>query len=134
MPVIRGANLELRTANDQRTSITVRYSVTFSRFERFLVENGLSFVEAIRVQGVDAGGSPAATTLHVMPLQRLPVLEGDGDAPTLMRTRTLIVSRSSLQEDTHRGDDDEIRCSITIAPRGIPEVVTEHTDQEALTG
>jgi len=102
MPVIGRADLELRTANDQQTTIIVRYMVRFSRFERFLAENGLSFVEAIRVQGVDPGGSPAATTLHTFPLQAIPVLDGDGDAPRLERRRTLTVPRSSLQATNTR--------------------------------
>ena len=46
----------------------------------------------------------------------------------------MTVTRASLQEDNGLGDDDEIRCRMTMDALNLPEDVTGFTDQEILLG
>jgi hypothetical protein len=113
-------------------TITVTYSAVINALERFLKANGLGLVERIAVIGVDPPGSTTGTILHNFPAENLPVTAGGG-SQTIARNRSIIVSRASLQEDGV-GDDDEIRCRITIDALNLPADITAFTDQEVLVG
>jgi hypothetical protein len=131
MARINNAQLTLTTAGNNVT-ITVTYSAVINALERFLKANGLGLVERIAVIGVDPPGSTTGTVLHNFPAENLPVTAGGG-SQTIARNRSIIVSRASLQEDGV-GDDDEIRCRITIDALNLPADVTAFTDQEVLVG
>ncbi|MFJ8787305.1 hypothetical protein [Streptomyces sp. NPDC102476] len=134
MPTVTNANLTLTTV-DKNTTIQVTYSANFSAFERRLAKLGLVFRERIRVIGVDPPGSTTGTVLANFPAVDLPVTDG-GTPQTIPRTRSITVSRASLQEDSGLGDNDEIRCRIRIAALGLPPAETSDvfTDQELLVG
>ena len=134
MPNVTNANLTL-TTTDGSTKINVRYTATFSAFERRLAGLGLVFRERIRVIGVDPPGSTTGLRLHDFPAENLPVTDGNA-TQTLNRNRTITRDRSSLQEDPGLGDNDEIRCRIRIAAIGLPpaETADVFTDQEVLLG
>jgi hypothetical protein len=131
MARINNAQLTLTTAGNNVT-ITVTYSAVINALERFLKANGLGLVERIAVIGVDPPGSTTGTVLHNFPAENLPVTAGGG-SQTIARNRSIIVSRASLQEDGV-GDDDEIRCRITIDALNLPADITAFTDQEVLVG
>jgi hypothetical protein len=131
MARINNAQLTLTTAGNNVT-ITVTYSAVINALERFLKANGLGLVERIAVIGVDPPGSTTGTVLHNFPAENLPVTAGGG-SQTIARNRSIIVSRASLQEDGV-GDDDEIRCRITIDALNLPADITAFTDQEVRVG
>ena len=134
MPTVTGANLTLTTV-DANTTINVKYTATFTVFERHLAKLGMVFRERIRVFGVDPPGSTTGTVLHNFPAPNLPVT--DGNSPqTISRNVSITVPRPSLQEDSGLGDNDEIRCRIRIAALGLPPTETPDvfTDQEVLAG
>jgi hypothetical protein len=131
MARINNAQLTLTTAGNNVT-ITVTYSAVINALERVLKANGLGLVERIAVIGVDPPGSTTGTVLHNFPAENLPVTAGGG-SQTIARNRSIIVSRASLQEDGV-GDDDEIRCRITIDALNLPADITAFTDQEVLVG
>jgi hypothetical protein len=128
MATIGPANLTLTTVG-ANTTIRVQYNVTFSAFERFLAANGLVFQERIAVFGVDPPGSTTGTNLVNFPSQNLTL-----DGMPLVRDRSLTVPRLTLNEDPAPGDQDEIRCRITIVPVNLPTTVEKWSDQEVLLG
>ena len=132
MARINNANLTLTTVGNNVT-ITVTYSAVINALERFLEANGLGLVERIAVIGVDPPGSTTGTVLHNFPAENLPVTAGGGPE-TIARNRSITVSRASLQEDNGLGDNDEIRCRITIDALNLPADITAFTDQEVLVG
>jgi hypothetical protein len=155
MARINNAQLTLTTAGNNVT-ITVTYSAVINALERFLKANGLGLVERIAVIGVDPPGSTPGTVLHNFPAENLPVtilrsphslrlgdlhnfpaenlpVTAGGGSQTIARNRSIIVSRASLQEEGV-GDDDEIRCRITIDALNLPADITAFTDQEVLVG
>ena len=132
MARINNPQLTLTTVGNN-VRINVTYSAGINRLERFLVANGLALVERIAVIGVDPPNSTTGTVLHNFPAEALPVTAGGG-AQTIARNRSLTVTRASLQEDAGLGDDDEIRCRITIDAVNLPADVTAFTDQEILLG
>lgn len=130
MPSINNANLTLTTVGEN-TTIQVTYNAVFTPLDGFLETHGLKFRERIQVIGVDPSGSFSGTSLRNFPAQTINVPRAGG---TIARSRSLTVTRASLQEDAGLGDNDEIRCRIQIAPDGIPTLVTGFTDQEILVG
>jgi hypothetical protein len=132
MARINGANLTLTTVGNNVT-VNVTYTAGINALEHFLMQNGLVLQERIAVLGVDPPGSTTGAILHNFPAQALPVPAGAGPQ-TIARNRSLTVTRASLQEDAGVGDNDEIRCRITIQPLLLPITVTGFTDQEILLG
>lgn len=130
MSSINTANLTLTTVNGQVT-IGVAYNAVFSVPERHMAGLlGFRWVELIEVRGVDGN---ASTILTNFPAQVLPVT--DGPVPqTIARSRSLIVSRATLQEDLLIGDADEIQCRIENVPSDLPMPVSRNTDIEVLLG
>jgi hypothetical protein len=124
-----GANI----AVEDNIEVNVTYNAGINPLERFLVANGLALVERIAVIGVDPPNTTTGPVLLNFPVEVLPVTPGAG-AQAIPRNRSIIVPRSSLQEDNGLGDDDEIRCRITIDALNLPEDVTGFTDQEILRG
>ena len=106
----------------------------FYPFERHLANLGLVFKECIGVVGID----PPAEMGKLITLsffKKLPVTDGN-DELTITREVSKTVPRTSLQEDSVPGDDDEIRCRIRIYSYGLPPAVTEDafTDEQILVG
>jgi hypothetical protein len=132
MARIVSPNLTLTTV-DGNVTINVTYSAVINPLERFLEASGLVLRERIAVIGVDPPGGTTGTVLHNFPAQDLPVTPGAG-SQTIARNRSLTVTRQSLQEDPGLGDDDEIRCRITIDVLNLPVDVTGFTDQVILLG
>lgn len=132
MPSTNSRNLTLVTTG-ANTEVRVQYNAVFSPFERFLAANGLIFRERIAVLGIDPPGSTTGTVLHNFAAQDLPVTAGAAPQ-TIARNRSLTVPRASLNEDPGLGDNDEIRCRITIELIGFPGTVVAFTDQEILVG
>ena len=125
------AQLTLTTVGNNVT-VNVTYNAGINPLERFLVANGLALVERIAVIGVDPPKDDRPV-LHNFPAEVLPVTPGGG-AQNIPRNRSITVTRASLQEDNGLGDDDEIRCRITIDALNLPEDTTAFTDQEILVG
>jgi len=132
MPTTNNRNLTLTTV-DENVTVRVRYNAVFTPFERFLAANGMKFREQIAVMGMDAPGPFTGNVLANFTAEYLLVTAGPG-VQTIPRDRSKIVTRASLQEDPALGDNDEIRCRITITPIGMPVSITEYTDQEVLIG
>ena len=130
MPTIANQTLKLQVTGDNVT-IDVTYNANFSAFERFLAQGGLRFRERIRVIGDDAG-TATDMILHTFPPQNISVTSGTTPL-TVPRSRSLTVTRASLQEDVG-SDDDEIECTIEIIPLDLPEVATATTPQKVLAG
>ena len=125
-------SLKLAVVNNAVT-IAVSYQAIFSPLERHLAALGLAFREVIQVYGIDPPGSTTGTVIGLItPLQIIPVT--DGPTPlTVNRSRAITVSRAQMQEDPI-GDDDEIRCMITVSLVGMPPSVPGWTPQQTLKG
>jgi len=136
MPTTDSRKLTLTRVGEDKVKIEVTYNAVFSVFERRMIQFGLVFKEQIAVIGVDPPGSTTGTVLaNFEPEETIPVTDGDVPQP-ILRSRTLVVDRTLLQEDPAVGDADEIRCRIQIAAIGLPPGVTpdEFTDEQVLFG
>jgi len=90
--IVSGPTLSV-SATGTSATLTVKYSVTVSAFEVWLVSNGLVLEERIQIIG-DDDGDATDKVLHTFQPERLPSTAG-----THARTRTLTVTTSSLNED-----------------------------------
>jgi hypothetical protein len=119
MPTVNNPTLNLTTVN-QNVSISVTCSVRFTEFERKLSGLGLRYRSRVLVRGMDPGSSQV---LAIFPATTIPVTSGDG--PQIVPfSQAITRTRASLQEDEGLGDDDEIRCSISINAVGMPPEFT----------
>jgi hypothetical protein len=125
-------SLKLSVVKDVVT-IAVGYQAIFSPLERHLAALGLTYREVIDVFGIDPPGSFTGTLMGpITPFQNIPVT--DGATPLIVnRSRTFIRTRAQMQEDPI-GDDDEIRCRITVNLVGLPPAVPGWTPQQTLKG
>lgn len=136
MPRINNQDLTL-SPNGANVTIKVKYTATFSRFERNLGSLGLRFREVIAVVGIDPPGGTTGTdlfTLGIPPIFVFPLTAGNTDQ-VFNREITRTVARALLNEDVGvlTPDDDEIRCRIRITADSIPvQSVEALTDQEIL--
>jgi len=136
MAEILDCTLKLITEGTKVT-VNVKYIARFSPLEMFFYENGARFFEAINIVGMDSSDvlSGNFKVLAYFPTTELPVLEAiNSSTRRLNRDRTMVVDRAKLQEDTNLGDEDEIRCRITISPLYLPAEATAWTNQEILLG
>ncbi len=131
MPTITSPNLTLTTRNDN-VEINVTFIAMFTPFERQLAGLGMTFDWHIDILGVDANGHSILTSF---PSTTLPVFVGVGTQPIPV-SASKTVTRTSLQEDSGLGDNDEIGCNIRIHSQGMPPVFTPDlfTVQRVLVG
>jgi len=131
---IQSPKLTLTTVDDNVT-IRVQYNAQLAELERHWVADGMNLVEKIEVVGIDPPGSETGRTLVIFPLDSLntQVMAQAGVQNFIERDRSLTVPRAQLQEDPDPGDEDEIRCRITIIP-GIPATAVAWTNQGILLG
>ncbi|OPY55598.1 MAG: hypothetical protein A4E49_00384 [Methanosaeta sp. PtaU1.Bin112] len=129
---IRNANLKLTTTGSN-TTIDVRYTAIVNSLERHMCSNGMVLADFIEIWGIDPPGSYTGNIILILPSERLPVTAGEGQQ-TIERNRSITVTRASLQEDPGIGDNDEIRCKITIKPYYMPDIANGWTNQEVLLG
>jgi hypothetical protein len=133
MPTLSDATLScLEVAGAQQSiCLEISYSVLFSPLERFLAANGLVFEERITIWGEDPGAS-ADVALHVLPPTQIDIQHGEGPL-RVPRSRTLVVSRSSLREDRGFGND-ELDARIELVAVGLPQpLVSVVTPEISLT-
>lgn len=121
-------NLELTTV-DTNTTVRVTYTARFSRLDRHMAANGLRWLERIEIRGVDG---TQETVLQNFPQQTIAVSDGTGTLD-IARDREVTVPRSALQEDP-AGDDDEIRCKISLVAFGLPAETSRETLIKTLLG
>jgi hypothetical protein len=141
MPTFHSIRLESQTSDDtQDVTLTVRYELRFSPLERFLAGVGLTFSERITVQGLDLRETEEGSlefavneTLAFFPRQTIDVASGTGPL-SVQRVRSRTFSRSSLQEDPSPPSDDEIACTITVEPVGLPVIESARTGRINLRG
>lgn len=95
--------------------------------------------ERITVQGLDLrdteeGGVELAVneTLAFFPRQTIELPSGTGEL-SLQRVRSRTFPRSSLREDAST-DDDEIACTVTVDPVGLPVRQSARTGRITLRG
>jgi hypothetical protein len=139
MPIINTPVLtQSRVGNS--VTLTVKYTVVFTVFERHLAALGLKFRERIDVFGVDAPGAATSAVLASFPSRFIAVT--DGTAPqSIARNVSMIVPRGQLDED---GSPilppdlipDQIQCGIRYEAVGLPLAVTQDllTNQIVLEG
>lgn len=134
MPTITSPALALITVDDNVT-VSVTYNAVFTSFERQLAGLGMNFHEHLDVFGMDPPGSLTGTLIASFPQTRFAVTAGAG-SQTIPRSVQMVLSRSSLQEDTSVGDADEIRVKIRVHSVGLPPIFTPDafTDEERLLG
>jgi len=132
MPIINTPELTKSQVGNSVT-LTVKYNVVFTVFERHLAALGLKFRERIDVFGVDDPGATTSAVVASFPSRFIAVT--DGAAPqTIARNVSIVVPRGQLDED---GSPilppdfipDQIQCGIRYESVGLPLAVT----QDALT-
>jgi hypothetical protein len=129
MPTISRSNLAF-AYQDDRVTLDVTYSVTFSALERYLAQHGLVFQERITIIGEDPG-TMADVVLHVLPTEPIEIPSGTTELEVSHR-RTVVVSRASLREDSIVSND-EISCLIELQAVGLPrELTTSKTPEVTL--
>ncbi len=115
------------TLSGTNVTINVTYTAVFTLFELFLAANGLIFREEIRIIGEDPGVG-TDVVLHTLPIEN--VSATSSGAP---RSRSITVSRQSLQEDIG-SDNDEITCEVTVTPIGLPTRRIVRSAEQTLAG
>ena len=133
-------NLTITVVDGTSANVRVRYTVTFTPFERQLANLGMRFREEISVIGSDigevlvppGGTPPPLQVLGNFANQILPVTNGNVNQ-VINRDRSIPVTRAALQEDPGP-NPDEIQARITIRPLGFPGIDTSFTDIETLLG
>jgi len=111
-------------------TLHVTFTIALSPIERFLVDNGLTFTEDVRIIGDDAGVATDAV-IHAFPQE---VFAPPPGVTEVARSRQLVVGRAALNEDpsvlralwlgnrqiTYSVPDaDEILARVDLAPVGL---------------
>ena len=116
MPSINTPALALITVG-QNVTVSVTYNAVFTPLDRQLAGLGMTFHEHLDVFGIDPPGSLTGTDLATFPMTPFAVTVGAGPL-TIPRSVQMVMSRTSLQEDTGLGDNDEIRVKSASIPSG----------------
>ena len=114
MPSITALVFSISAASPTASARTlqVSYTAVFSPVEQFLAGNGLQFQELIHIVGDDPGEA-TDQVLHTLPPELIAPPAGQ---QALARSRQLVVSSSSLNEDP--GVDPRVtRLAVLVAQR-----------------
>jgi hypothetical protein len=140
MPIISNTPELTKAIVGNSVTLTVKYTVVFTVFERHLAALGLKFRERIDVFGVDDPGAATSAVVASFPSRFIAVT--DGAAPqTIVRNASIVVPRAQLDEDASPilppdFIPDEIQCGIRYEAVGLPLAVTQDvlTNQMVLGG
>jgi hypothetical protein len=130
MPTVTNPNLTL-TESEGRVTVRVRYTATFTPFERQLVGLGASYHSHITIHDFD-GGDALGAGLVDFPTSSFPVTVGSGEQ-VIARDQSMTVDRGELKGDPEN-NDDELKARIRIHNPDAQVPFTEDviSDQEVL--
>lgn len=132
--MIRLSNAGLdATLSGANVTLTVRYRVLVDPIDRHFAMNGVRYTERVRVLGVDAGAGIPDQIVATRFFNDIndDIANGSGEfinssagvsVQALTRERSITLSRAALNEDPAVGDNDEIRCEISIHSTTFPTV------------